>query len=95
MCMRNSILINSLLFAYTYFIFFHYVINFLLLLFRAAKEGLEETLMERILKLYGNQIKRMLVTQYRMHHLIMQWSSDKLYDGQLVADSSVEHHLLR
>lgn len=61
----------------------------------AAKEGLEETLMERILKLYGDRIKKMLVTQYRMNHLIMQWSSDQLYQGQLVADPSVEHHLLR
>ncbi|CAG2247330.1 IGHMBP2 [Mytilus edulis] len=61
----------------------------------AAKSGLEMTLMERVLGLYDNQIMRMLTTQYRMNQVIMQWSSDQLYDGKLVAHPSVSDHLLR
>jgi ATP-dependent RNA/DNA helicase IGHMBP2 len=62
---------------------------------RAAKEGLEVTLMERLLKLHGDQAVRMLTVQYRMHAAIMQWASDQLYDSKLIAHSSVESHLLR
>ncbi|CAC5358319.1 IGHMBP2 [Mytilus coruscus] len=61
----------------------------------AAKTGLETTLMERVLGLYDNQIMRMLTTQYRMNQVIMQWSSDQLYDGKLVAHPLVSDHLLR
>ncbi len=32
---------------------------------RAAKKGLSVTLMERLVKLYGDQITAMLTTQYR------------------------------
>ena len=51
--------------------------------------------MERVLGLYGNQVMRMLTTQYRMNEIIMQWSSDQLYEGKLVAHESVAKHLLR
>lgn len=61
----------------------------------AASAGLETTLMERLLDLYGGKVMRMLTTQYRMHQLIMQWSSDQLYEGKLTAHSSVATHLLR
>ncbi|EEC14669.1 DNA-binding protein Smubp-2, putative [Ixodes scapularis] len=61
----------------------------------AAKEGLAVTLMERALILYGDSIKRMLNMQYRMHGAIMKWSSNRLYEGRLVAHSSVASHLLR
>ncbi|KAK3594546.1 hypothetical protein CHS0354_023602 [Potamilus streckersoni] len=61
----------------------------------AAKDGLEVTLMERVLKLYCDRVMKMLTCQYRMNELIMQWSSDQLYQGKLVADESVRHHLLR
>ncbi|KAI9273570.1 AAA domain-containing protein [Sporodiniella umbellata] len=37
----------------------------------------------------------MLMTQYRMHQKIMEFSSQELYDGQLVADGSVAAHLLQ
>ncbi len=64
--------------------------------FRAAKAGLELTLMERLLKLYpGDKVVRMLTTQYRMNEKIMRWPSDQLYDGKLVAHESVKEHLLR
>ncbi|KAH6941653.1 hypothetical protein HPB50_021630 [Hyalomma asiaticum] len=61
----------------------------------AAKGGLEVTLMERALRLHGEAVVRMLVTQYRMHELIMRWSSDRLYARKLVAHASVAAHLLR
>lgn len=61
----------------------------------AAKGGLEVTLMERALRLHGEAIVRMLVMQYRMHELIMRWSSDRLYASKLVAHASVAAHLLR
>ncbi|KAK2176747.1 hypothetical protein NP493_643g04012 [Ridgeia piscesae] len=62
---------------------------------KAAKEGLAVTLMERVLKLYKDKVMRMLTVQYRMNDRIMQWSSDQLYDGKLVAHESVAKHLLR
>ncbi|XP_064476422.1 DNA-binding protein SMUBP-2-like isoform X3 [Ornithodoros turicata] len=62
---------------------------------RAADGGLSLTLMERLLKLHGNSIVKMLTVQYRMNADIMRWSSDKLYEGKLEAHNSVERHLLR
>jgi len=50
-----------------------------------AQAGLEITMMERMVGLYGEEVTRMLTTQYRMHQLIMDWSSAALYSGQLVA----------
>ncbi|XP_067663777.1 DNA-binding protein SMUBP-2-like [Haliotis asinina] len=61
----------------------------------AARDGLELTLMERVLKEQGDEVVRMLTTQYRMNENIMQWSSDQLYDGRLIAHDSVRTHLLR
>lgn len=61
---------------------------------KAAKEGLEITLMERLLAMHGEGIKKMLTTQYRMNQVIMQWPSEQLYEGKLRADESVKSHLL-
>ncbi|XP_046352610.1 DNA-binding protein SMUBP-2-like [Haliotis rufescens] len=61
----------------------------------AARGGLELTLMERVLKEQGEEVVRMLTTQYRMNENIMQWSSDQLYNGRLIAHDSVKTHLLR
>lgn len=61
----------------------------------AAKGGLEVTLMERAMRLHGEAVVRMLLTQYRMHELIMRWSSDRLYGGRLLAHPSIATHLLR
>ncbi len=55
---------------------------------------LETTLFDRLLELYGNKIKRMLTTQYRMHEIIMRFPSVELYDGQLVAADAVKSRLL-
>ncbi|GFU42605.1 DNA-binding protein SMUBP-2 [Nephila pilipes] len=62
---------------------------------KAANEGLELTLMERLLKLHGSDIKKMLTTQYRMNQVIMQWPSEQLYENKLIAHESVQSHLLK
>jgi len=36
----------------------------------------------------------MLTIQYRMHKTIMNWSSNELYNGRIMADASVRAHLL-
>ena len=36
----------------------------------------------------------MLTVQYRMNELIMNWSSNEFYQGKLIADKSVQYHLL-
>ncbi|KAI1142760.1 DNA helicase [Hypoxylon sp. FL0543] len=57
--------------------------------------SLETTLFDRLLKLHGPNIKRMLTTQYRMHEKIMRFPSDELYEGRLVATDAVKERLLR
>lgn len=64
---------------------------------KKAKEDsttLETTLFDRLLKLHGNSIKRMLTTQYRMHEKIMSFPSSALYEGKLIAADSVKARLL-
>lgn len=56
---------------------------------------LETTLFDRLLKLHGPSIKRMLTTQYRMHEKIMRFPSDELYEGKLVAADAVRARLLK
>ncbi|KAL2154386.1 hypothetical protein VTH82DRAFT_3062 [Thermothelomyces myriococcoides] len=56
---------------------------------------LETTLFDRLLKLHGPSIKRMLTTQYRMHEKIMRFPSDTLYEGKLVAADAVKARLLK
>ena len=60
-----------------------------------VKGSLETTLFDRLLKLHGSSIKRMLTTQYRMHEAIMRFPSDELYGGKLVAADAVKARLLR
>lgn len=56
---------------------------------KAAKEGLENTLFEKAMKIPPASV--MLETQYRMHPQIMQFSSDYFYKGNLkTADSVLE-----
>lgn len=57
--------------------------------------SLETTLFDRLLKLHGPDIKRMLTTQYRMHEKIMRFPSDELYESKLVAADSVKARLLK
>ena len=56
---------------------------------------LETTLFDRLLDLHGNEIKRMLTTQYRMHERIMAFPSKALYEGKLIAADQVKHRLLK
>ncbi|KAI1767542.1 DNA helicase [Hypoxylon sp. FL1150] len=57
--------------------------------------SLETTLFDRLLKLHGPAVKRMLTTQYRMHEKIMRFPSDELYEAKLVAADAVKDRLLR
>ncbi|GFY80585.1 DNA-binding protein [Actinidia rufa] len=60
----------------------------------AEKKGLGKTLFERLTNLYGDEITSMLTVQYRMHELIMNWSSKELYNSKIKAFSSVAAHKL-
>lgn len=60
----------------------------------AEKKGLGKTLFERLAELYGDDTTSMLTVQYRMHELIMKWSSKELYDNKIEAHSSVAAHML-
>ncbi len=60
----------------------------------AAKAGYEISLMERVMKLWGDQLTRMLEIQYRMHDQIMNYSSQQFYDDQLQSHETVSQHLL-
>jgi len=53
-----------------------------------TKNALERTLFEKLIQLYPEQ-SFLLNTQYRMHHDIMQFSSENFYDNQLIAHESV------
>jgi len=60
----------------------------------AKKSGLDETMFERLIALFGEEVKTMLNVQYRMHEKIMRFSADEFYDGELSADTSVINHTL-
>jgi len=64
------------------------------ILSKEAAKGLSLTLMERVVNTHKTEVTRMLTTQYRMNSLIMSWSSQALYSGQLTAATSVANHLL-
>ena len=60
----------------------------------AKRNGFHVSLMEKLVKQFGETISRRLTTQYRMHAQIMQFSSDEFYNGELVAADSVRAHQL-
>ncbi|XP_058072374.1 uncharacterized protein LOC131221204 isoform X2 [Magnolia sinica] len=60
----------------------------------AERKGLGKTLFERLASLYGDEVMAMLTVQYRMHELIMDWSSKELYDSKIKAHPSVAGHML-
>lgn len=63
---------------------------------RAANEGLEVSLMERLIREFEDkQIVRMLNIQYRMNELIMKWSSEQFYSNKLEAHHSVKDRSLK
>lgn len=61
----------------------------------AKKLTLEHTMFDRLLHDYGDGIKRLLNTQYRMNQKIMRFPSDELYDEKLIAADSVADRLLK
>ncbi|NUQ65691.1 MAG: AAA family ATPase [Pirellulales bacterium] len=60
----------------------------------AAEGGFTVSLFERLMAFYGKQVSRRLAVQYRMHHSIMDFSSEEFYEGDLIADDSVRTHRL-
>ncbi len=61
---------------------------------QAANEGLNISLLERLIEHHGDGIARRLAIQYRMHEAIMDFSSAEFYEGTLAADSAVVGHRL-
>ncbi|PFH51125.1 hypothetical protein AMATHDRAFT_143203 [Amanita thiersii Skay4041] len=55
---------------------------------------LETTLFDRLEKMYGPSVKRMLEIQYRMHEHICSFPSKTLYSSRLKPAESVAKHLL-
>ncbi|XP_039008396.1 DNA-binding protein SMUBP-2-like isoform X2 [Hibiscus syriacus] len=60
----------------------------------AEKKGLGRTLFERLADQYGDEVMSLLTVQYRMHELIMNWSSKELYNSKVKAHSNVAAHML-
>lgn len=60
----------------------------------AAREGLAQSLLERVVAHYGEDITRRLKVQYRMHTDIAEFSSARFYHGSLQAHESVASHRL-
>ncbi|EDM38461.1 DNA helicase [Pedobacter sp. BAL39] len=59
----------------------------------AAKKGLSNTLMEKMVNQYPESVV-LLEEQYRMNRSIMEYSSEVFYQGKLKAHDSVATHLL-
>lgn len=61
----------------------------------AAERGLSTTLFDRLIKSLPDDLQTLLRIQYRMNEKIMNFSSQKFYDGKLIADKSVKDHLAK
>lgn len=57
---------------------------------KAESSGLARSLFERLLDVHGSEIKSMLNTQYRMNEQIMNFASQKFYNGNLLVASEVK-----
>jgi len=60
----------------------------------ASREGMRDSLMQRLVERFGEEVYRRLTVQYRMNEQIMRFSSSQFYDNSLIADVSVKEHLL-
>jgi superfamily I DNA and/or RNA helicase len=60
----------------------------------AAAGGYGVSLQERLAAHYGDQVSRLLTVQYRMHQVIMAFSSEEFYAGMLLAAPQVAGHRL-
>ncbi len=61
----------------------------------AVTQGFAISLLERLMGQAGKDISRRLTQQYRMHHEIMDFSSQEFYESSLAAHPTVKQHLLR
>ncbi|MCF8008359.1 MAG: IGHMBP2 family helicase [Halanaerobiales bacterium] len=61
---------------------------------KASENGLSKSMFERVYQLYGNKVRSMLQTQYRMNNDIMQFSNQEFYEGNLKSDPKVKNHTL-
>ena len=61
---------------------------------KANKEGLSITMFERLLALYGEDIKSLLGIQYRMNEKIMRFPDRRFYNDEIEAHNSVKCHTL-
>lgn len=59
------------------------------------EKNISISLFERLLKTHGDDIKRFLEIQYRMHKNICKFPSEELYKGKLIPDKSVKDRLLK
>ncbi len=59
----------------------------------AAKQGLEKTLMEKLVEAFPSNVT-LLTEQYRMNKVIMGFSSMEFYDNKLTAHPTVADHLI-
>ncbi|MCM8775663.1 MAG: AAA domain-containing protein, partial [Candidatus Omnitrophica bacterium] len=62
---------------------------------KTGPESLRLTLFERFHRILGDESKIRLELQYRMNEKIMNFSSQKFYDGRLTACVAVRDHLLK
>lgn len=60
----------------------------------AKKHGLGVSLFERVLRDFGEDVKRMLKEQHRMHEALMRFPSREMYGGELRAHPSVAARVL-
>jgi ATP-dependent RNA/DNA helicase IGHMBP2 len=58
----------------------------------AAQQGLQVTLFDRLKDILPQTVQTLLRVQYRMHEDIMRYSSDRFYEGKLIAHESVARH---
>ena len=59
-------------------------------------QGLARSMFERLIEEdVGDMNNHMLTTQFRMNGLIMQWVSETMYQGKLMAHFSVKYHELK
>lgn len=58
----------------------------------ASEKGLSTTIFDRLKKSLPEELQTLLRVQYRMHEAIMNFSSEKFYEGKLIADESVKSH---
>ncbi len=59
----------------------------------AAQQGLQTTLFDRLKEVLPANAQTLLRVQYRMHEDIMRYSSDRFYEGKLIAHESVAKHV--